>query len=84
MIERLRNFGSFSFSDLNPVSVGVATVVLAVLASTFAFAVGSVGILDDTYEMSGVFEESGGIRTGDRVRYAGVEIGRVTDVREVL
>ncbi len=70
-----------SFSDLNPVAVGITTVVLAIAASTFAFAVGSVGILDDTYSMSGVFTESGGIRSGDRVRYAGVEIGRVTDVR---
>lgn len=80
MMSRLRDLRGLSFSDINPVALGIAAVVLTTAAATFAFAVGSVGILDDTYSMSGVFEESGGVRTGDRVRYAGVEIGRVTAV----
>ena len=79
-MSRLRDLRGLSFSDINPVALGIAAVVLTTAAATFAFAVGSVGILEDTYSMSGVFEESGGVRTGDRVRYAGVEIGRVTAV----
>lgn len=70
----------FSFTDVNPVALGVLAVAFAVAAATFAFAVGSLGLLDDTYTMSGVFEESGGIRSGDKVRLAGVQVGTVTAV----
>lgn len=77
LITRLR---SFSFTDVNPVALGVVTVVFAAAVSTFAFAVGSLGLFDDTYTMSGVFEESGGIRRGDKVRLAGVQVGTVTAV----
>lgn len=80
MLERLRNFRSFSFTDVNPIALGVVTVAFAAAAATFAFAVGSLGILDDTYTMSGVFEGSGGIRAGDKVRVAGVQVGQVTAV----
>lgn len=72
---------SFSFTDVNPVALGVVTVVMAVAAATFAFAVGSLGLLDNTYTMSGVFESSGGIRSGDKVRLAGVEVGKITSVQ---
>lgn len=77
LIDRIR---WFSFTDVNPVALGVVTVVVAAAASTFAFAVGSLGLFDDTYTMSGVFEESGGIRSGDKVRLAGVQVGTVTAV----
>lgn len=80
MLDRLKNLSTFSFTDLNPVAVGVVTVAFAAALSTFAFAVGSLGLLDDTYSMSGVFPSSGGIREGDKVRLAGVQVGQVTAV----
>lgn len=80
MRDRLRNLSTFSFTDVNPVALGVVTVVMAVAAATFAFAVGSLGLLEDTYSMSGVFTGSGGLRAGDKVRLAGVQVGTVTDV----
>lgn len=81
MRERLRNLSTFSFADLNPVALGIVAIAITTAAAVFAFAVGTLGILDSTYTMSGVFDESGGIRGGDKVRYAGVEVGLVTNVR---
>lgn len=70
-----------SFADRNPIALGIATLVVTTAAVVFAFAVGSLGLLEDRYEMSGVFEESGGVRPGDKVRVAGLDVGTVTSVR---
>lgn len=70
-----------SFADMNPLALGIATLVATVVAIVAAFAVGTLGVLEDRYEMSGVFVESGGIRVGDKVRVAGLDVGAVTAVR---
>lgn len=69
-----------SFADMNPVALGIGTMAVAGLAVLFAFAIGTLGVLEDRYEMSGVFEESGGVRVGDKVRVAGLDVGEVTAV----
>lgn len=71
---RLRNF---SFHDLPTRAVGIVTLLALVIGVVGAFAVGSLRILDDTYEVRVVLPETGGLRSGDRVRMAGIEIGRV-------
>lgn len=81
MLDRLRNLSTFSFSDVNPIALGIVSIAVTTALGIFAFAVGALGLLDSTYTMSGVFAESGGVRGGDRVRYAGVQVGTVTDVR---
>jgi phospholipid/cholesterol/gamma-HCH transport system substrate-binding protein len=70
-----------SFADRSPIVLGALTLVAAVIAVVIAFAIGTLGILEDRYQMSGVFEESGGIRAGDKVRVAGLDVGEVTSVR---
>lgn len=70
-----------SFADMNPLALGIATLVATAVAIVAAFAVGTLGVLEDRYEMSGVFVESGGIRVGDKVRVAGLDVGEVTAVR---
>ncbi|HSP04869.1 MAG TPA: MlaD family protein [Acidimicrobiales bacterium] len=70
-----------SFADRSPLVLGILTLVAAFIAVVLAFAIGTLGILEDRYEMSGVFEESGGIRPGDKVRVAGLDVGEVTSVR---
>lgn len=70
-----------SFSDMNPVALGLGTLAVTTVLVLFAFAVGTLGVLEDRYEMSGVFEESGGVRVGDKVRVAGLDVGEVTAVR---
>ncbi|HEU5084912.1 MAG TPA: MlaD family protein [Acidimicrobiales bacterium] len=69
-----------SFRDLPVRLVGVVTLVAALAASLGAYAVGSTNLLDDTYSVRAVFEETGGIRGGDPVRMAGIEVGRVTGI----
>ena len=70
-----------SFADRSPIVLGILTIIAATIAVVIAFAVGTLGVLEDRYQMSGVFEESGGIRPGDKVRVAGLDVGEVTAVR---
>ncbi len=74
------SFLHFSFRDLPVRVVGIVTLIAAFAATAGAFAVGSTDLLTDTYEVSAVFEETGGLRSGDPVRVAGIEVGRVDSV----
>ncbi len=75
-----RSFGGFSFADANRPVVGVISVATLAGLAVFAFAVGTLGIFEETYQMSGVFSESGGVRSGDKVRVAGIDVGSITSV----
>lgn len=70
-----------SFRDRNKIVVGLVSmaVLAAILVGTFL--VGNLGLLEGGYYMSGVFVDSGGLRTGNDVRVAGVRVGKVTEVR---
>ncbi|MFG1702010.1 MlaD family protein [Nonomuraea sp. M3C6] len=70
-----------SFRDRNKIAVGLVSVatLAAILVATFL--VGNLGLLEGGYYMSGVFVDSGGVRTGNDVRVAGVRVGKVTEVR---
>jgi phospholipid/cholesterol/gamma-HCH transport system substrate-binding protein len=80
VLRRLGLRRGFSFMDLNPVALGAVSLVLILGAVGTVFAVGQFGLLDDRYEMSGVFTDTSGLRRGDLVRMAGVEVGEVTGV----
>ena len=69
-----------SFRDRNPYLIGIASVLIIVLATGVAFAVGIFHLLEHDYDMQGVFADSGGIRGGDNVLLAGIKVGRVTKV----
>ncbi|MCF6472924.1 MCE family protein [Nonomuraea sp. MG754425] len=70
-----------SFRDRNKHLVGLASLatLAAVLVATFL--VGNLGLFEGGYTVSGVFADSGGLRTGNDVRVAGVRVGKVTEVR---
>ena len=57
-------------------------VTLTALAAgcVFAFAAGQLRLFERGYTMSGVFEDTAGIKKGHDVRVAGVKVGRVTSV----
>jgi phospholipid/cholesterol/gamma-HCH transport system substrate-binding protein len=70
-----------SFRDRDKVVVGAVSlaVIAALLAGTFFG--GTLGIFDSGYVMTGIFADSGGLRTGNDVRVAGVRVGKVTEIR---
>ncbi|WP_219465399.1 MlaD family protein [Nonomuraea rhizosphaerae] len=70
-----------SFRDRNRHVVGLVSLAVlgAVLVATFL--VGNLGLLEGGYSMSGVFVDSGGLKSGNDVRVAGVRVGKVTEVR---
>ena len=71
---------NFSFQDMNRLVLGTAILVVTGLVVGGVFAVGSLGLLRSRYEMSGVFRDTAGVRTGDIVRLAGVDVGAVSRV----
>jgi phospholipid/cholesterol/gamma-HCH transport system substrate-binding protein len=73
-------FRNFSFQDMNRLVLGAAILVITGLGVGGVFAVGSLGLLRSRYEMSGVFRDSAGVRNGDIVRLAGVDVGVVSGV----
>ncbi|NUR90649.1 MAG: MCE family protein [Nonomuraea sp.] len=70
-----------SFRDRNRVAVGLVSVTVLGVMLVATFLVGNLGLLEGGYLMSGVFADSGGLRTGNDVRVAGVRVGKVTEVR---
>ncbi len=77
-IPRPRNLRSFK--DMSKTAVGLVSIGLIGGACVATFAVGQLGLLENRYSMSGVFVDTGGIRSGDAVRVAGVDVGTVTGV----
>ncbi|MFC4119721.1 MlaD family protein [Nonomuraea zeae] len=70
-----------SFRDRNKIVVGLVSVATLAALLVVTFLVGNLGLLEGGYYMSGVFADSGGLRTGNDVRVAGVRVGKVTEVR---
>lgn len=70
----------FSFRDLPVRLVGIGTIIAAIAATIGAYAVGTAGVFENRYTVSAVLEETAGLRSGDPVRMAGIEIGRVSSV----
>lgn len=69
-----------SFRDRDQVLVGIVGLALVALLVGGSILVGTSGIFDDRYQLSAVFDRSGGLDTGADVRVAGVFVGRVTSV----
>lgn len=69
-----------SFRDRNPYIVGSISVLLLGAATGFAFLVGTLNLLEEAYPMQGIFSDASGLRAGDDVKLAGVNVGRVTDL----
>ncbi|MEO3788349.1 MlaD family protein [Actinocorallia sp. B10E7] len=69
-----------SFRDRSPITVGLVSLTALVLAIAGTFLTGTMGLLKNRYEMSGVFSDTGGLRDGNNVLVAGVQVGEVTAV----
>ncbi|GAB3656467.1 MCE family protein [Actinocorallia lasiicapitis] len=69
-----------SFRDRRPIAVGLASLTLLLLVIALTFVTGTMGLLKNRYEMSGVFTDTGNVRTGNDVMVAGVRVGQITAV----
>jgi phospholipid/cholesterol/gamma-HCH transport system substrate-binding protein len=70
-----------SFRDRNPIFVGLVCVTVLALAITVTFLTGTLGLLKSRYTMSGIFADTGGLRSGQDVEVAGVKVGQITAVK---
>lgn len=67
------------FSEMNPITlglIGVGTIAILLFGS---FQVAALPIFAGT-TYKAMFSEAGGLKTGDQVKVAGTEVGKVTDV----
>ncbi|MGH9138915.1 MAG: MlaD family protein [Acidimicrobiales bacterium] len=78
MAARRRRKGFPSFLDLNLVAVGFVCLVALGAVVAGAFAVGALQLFTPRYELSAVFDNTGGMKPGAEVRLAGVRVGQVT------
>lgn len=69
-----------SFRDRNRVTVGLVSAGTLIALVVLVYLVGTRGLLQDRYTVSGVFAATGNLRSGDEVRVAGVRVGEVTSV----
>jgi len=69
-----------SFRDRNQVVVGIVGIVAIGALVAGALGVGTLGLLEDRYEVSAVFERVAGLDSSADVRVAGVSVGAVRSV----
>jgi phospholipid/cholesterol/gamma-HCH transport system substrate-binding protein len=69
-----------SFRDFDRLKLGIAGIVVIGAVLVAVFAVGTLGVFEDRYAASAVFEDTAGLGGGAKVRMAGVVIGEVTGV----
>ncbi|GAA4063461.1 MlaD family protein [Actinomadura miaoliensis] len=69
-----------SFRDRNRTTVGLVSTGTLLVLVVGVYLVGTRGLLQDRYTVTGVFADTGGLRSGDEVRVAGIRAGEVTAV----
>lgn len=69
-----------SFRDRDPVVLGLVSTGFIALLLVVVFLIGSLGLLQSRYTLTGVFTDTGGLHSGNDVKVAGVKVGEVTAV----
>jgi phospholipid/cholesterol/gamma-HCH transport system substrate-binding protein len=70
-----------SFTERNPVIIGMVVISLIAVAVTASLVL-NAGVFKDRYTVSARFTDAAGLRPGDRVRVAGVPAGQVSSIHE--
>ncbi|MCW7944649.1 ABC transporter substrate-binding protein [Streptomyces hygroscopicus] len=68
------------FRERNPVVVGAVGLITLALLTMAAFNADSLPLIGDGDTYSAAFSEAGGLKPGDVVRIAGVEVGKIKGV----
>jgi len=61
--------------------VGSVTIAALLVLAYIIVTLGSVNIGDKGYQVQAVFSQVNGLKKGNLIRYAGVDIGKITDVK---
>ncbi|MEA2487430.1 MAG: phospholipid/cholesterol/gamma-HCH transport system substrate-binding protein, partial [Actinomycetota bacterium] len=69
-----------SFRERRPWLVGSISLILLIVAVTFAFSLNKLPALRGVYSISADLKDAAGLQSGNEVRIAGVRVGRVTGV----
>ncbi|MDX6288152.1 MAG: phospholipid/cholesterol/gamma-HCH transport system substrate-binding protein [Frankiales bacterium] len=70
-----------AFREMNPQPIGAAFIAVVLVLMYVAFNITSLPLFGGGTKYSAQFSEAAGLRKGDDVRVAGVEVGTVTGVR---
>lgn len=74
-----RNNGRTSFLERNQYIIGGISAILVLAGSAFALVL-SGGILANTYSVTAHFTDAAGLKSGDKVKVAGLEAGTVGSI----
>ena len=69
-----------SFREMNPVRIGVISIVIVVAAVVFLFNITAFPQLTGATEYKADFANAAGLQTGDAVQIGGVQVGKVHDI----
>ncbi|OWY61397.1 hypothetical protein B7486_63995, partial [cyanobacterium TDX16] len=70
-----------AFTERNHLVIGIITISL-VASATVGVLVLNAGVFAGRYDVTAEFTDSAGLRPGDRVRVAGVQVGEVAGVEQ--
>ncbi|MCU1370662.1 MAG: MCE-family protein Mce1B / MCE-family protein Mce1C [Ilumatobacteraceae bacterium] len=70
-----------AFTERNPITIGVIVIALIAAGTTAALALNG-GAFKDRYIVNARFSDTAGLRSGDKVRVAGILAGQVGSIRE--
>lgn len=74
-----RSKGAKSFLERNQIIIGILAALFVLGASAFSLLLSS-GAFDDTYSVSARFSDAAGLKSGDDVKVAGLDAGKVDSV----
>lgn len=60
------------------IKLTIFTIFTAIITVALATVIGNFSLFADTYEVKAVFDDATGVLNGDKVKIAGVDVGRVT------
>lgn len=69
-----------SFRERNPITIGLVSLILILLALLLVFNLQVIPFIGDTYEIKAEFADAAGLGPENEVRVAGVKVGKVTGV----
>jgi len=74
-----RKSGRTSFLERNQLTIGIVGALLFLGGSAFSLLLGS-GLFNQTYKVTAHFTDAAGIKSGDKVKVAGLEAGEIGSI----
>jgi phospholipid/cholesterol/gamma-HCH transport system substrate-binding protein len=72
-----------NFRERSPAVVGIISIAAIAAATTFAFFIDRIPMLNQSYDVKAEFKDGAGLTAENQVRVAGIKVGTVSDIELV-